>query len=406
MKSISELLRLNRGKSELHLLFITAAIGQACALAMGLWLEQKLLESSTTWAMTQKIQSSGGSALPDTQMPAPEDALVPGSSVGFTVKIIVFLWVCFSQAVIAYLVLSRWNAIRVRQQTADANAFAKQNHDLVRTRDAVIFGLAKLAESRDPDTGHHLERIALYSTRLADAMRRHPRFANEITPTFLKLQGISSALHDIGKVGVEDAILLKPGRLTDSERLKIQQHTLLGGDCIEQIESRLGASNFLEMAREIALYHHERWDGTGYPNGLVAEQIPLAARIISVADVYDALSVRRVYKKAFSHEKCVRIIREGAGTQFDPQIVEVFLQIESQFRQFALEMSDQIVVDDAESEENGCMTAEQEQFLARLIVSEKYCTVDTLLVPAGGNVDLESTESTPDIRDSSSGEPT
>jgi HD-GYP domain-containing protein (c-di-GMP phosphodiesterase class II) len=390
MNFISEIFRANRRKSDLHLLFIAAAIGQALALAMGLWLEQKLIDSSAAWTKSQQAVSAHASAEPHNPLADSTDEILTGGSVLMTVKVIAFFWICVSQVIIAYLILARWNTARMQQQTADANAFAKQNHDLVRTRDAVIFGLAKLAESRDPDTGHHLERIALYSTRLADAMRRHPRFASEITPTFLKLVGISSALHDIGKVGVEDAILLKPGRLTDIERQKIQQHTLLGGDCIEQIESRLGASNFLEMAREIALYHHERWDGTGYPTGLAAEQIPLAARIIAVADVYDALSVRRVYKKAFSHDKCVRIIREGAGTQFDPHVVEVFLEIEAEFRRCAEEMSDQIIAgDDPDADETAVMTPEQEQFLARLIVSEKYCTVDTLLVPAGAHNDSE-----------------
>ncbi|MDB5390541.1 MAG: rpfG 4 [Planctomycetaceae bacterium] len=393
MNFVTDLLRLNRGKSNLHALFVMAALGQALALAMGLWLEQKLIDSSAAWKITQHSNQNTESGTSGGLVPTTADEVITESSSLFNVKLIVFLWICIAQAVIAYLILARWNTARALQQAADANAFAKQNHDLVRTRDAVIFGLAKLAESRDPDTGHHLERIAIYSTRLADAMRRHPHFASEITPSFLKLLGISSALHDIGKVGVEDAILLKPGRLTDSERQKIQQHTLLGGDCIEQIESRLGASNFLEMAREIALYHHERWDGTGYPKGLVAEQIPLAARIIAVADVYDALSVKRVYKNAFSHEKCVRIIRDGAGTQFDPYVVEVFLQIEAQFRQCAEEMSDLIVTDEVrDPDPTAVMTPEQEQFLARLIVSEKYCTVDTLLEPAGRTEAIEATK--------------
>ncbi len=190
--------------------------------------------------------------------------------------------------------------------------------DLLRTRDAVIFGLAKLAESRDPDTGNHLERIAVYSTRLATVLRRNPRYRRHLTPAFVKLIGISSALHDIGKVGIEDSILLKPGQFEEQERLVMHMHAAIGGKCIREIESRLGRSNFLQMAREIAFCHHERWDGRGYPDGLAGEEIPLAARIVAVADVYDALATKRVYKAAFPHGKCVEMIRAEAGKQFDP----------------------------------------------------------------------------------------
>ena len=207
--------------------------------------------------------------------------------------------------------------------------------DLLRTRDAVIFGLAKLAESRDPDTGNHLERIAVYSTRLATALRRNPRYRRQLTSAFVKLIGISSALHDIGKVGIEDSILLKPGQFEEQERLVMQMHAVIGGKCIREIESQLGRSNFLQMAREIAFCHHERWDGSGYPKGLAGEEIPLAARIVAVADVYDALATRRVYKAAFPHRKCVEMIRAEAGKQFDPAVVDAFLEVEAEFRAIA-----------------------------------------------------------------------
>jgi hypothetical protein len=404
MNLMSDVFRLSRAKSSFHKLLVTAVIAQALALALGLWLEQKLIDSSATQIHSRLriVRSGQGSG----EAPQGEDREQKLSEAGasqitsnrLAFKFIVFAWICVFQSVIAYLVLARWNAIRDRQNAADANAYAKQNHDLVRTRDAVIFGLAKLAESRDPDTGHHLERIATYALRLATAMQRHPCFAEEITSRFLKLLGVSSALHDIGKVGVEDAILLKPGRLTEEERQKIQRHTLLGGECIKQIESRLGSSNFLEMAREIALYHHERWDGTGYPKRLAGEQIPLAARIIAVADVYDALSVVRVYKKAFSHHKCVRMIFDGAGTQFDPRIVEVFLSIEAEFQQCAEEMSDYREADfEPDSSDGAVMTPQQEQLLARLIASDKFCTVDTLLVPAGNCENLNTMIYSPDF---------
>lgn len=376
------------GRHDLRLLFTLAVIGQAVALGIGLWLEQQLLDASSHFAATakvaQEVPEDGSKATAEFRTTLLKRWM---NDYQTTIKFTAFIWICCSQAAIAYLIMSRWHTSRLRQETADARVFAQQNQDLLRTRDAVIFGLAKLAESRDPDTGHHLERIALYSNRLADAMRRHPRFASEITPTFMKLLGVSSALHDIGKVGVPDAILLKPGRLNETERLKIQQHALFGGRCIEQIESRLGSSNFLVMAREIALYHHERWDGSGYPYGLKRTEIPLAARIIAVADVYDALSVRRVYKEPFPHDKCVSIIREGAGTQFDPQIVEIFLQIESEFRKYAMEMSDVSFSDTHVDGQPRVMTPEQERLLERVMTAERFCTRDAQLVAAMSGAD-------------------
>ena len=166
--------------------------------------------------------------------------------------------------------------------------------------------------------------------------------------------GISSVLHDIGKVGLEDTVLLKPGRLTDAERKQMQQHTLVAGDCLKEIELRLGASNFLQTAREIALHHHERWDGTGYPTGLAGEAIPLAARIVSIADVYDALRSKRVYKHSFPHEECVQAIRDGAGTQFDPELVEVFLEIETEFAAIARRFANEVAAKGERLGSNDC----------------------------------------------------
>lgn len=385
------LFRSDRGKADLHLLFLAAVAGQALALAVGLWVEQRLLDSSEIWTQSSHATDPaiGNSGERAASGESTEDFLTEISPV-VTAKLIAFIWIFCTQSLIAFLVVARWNTIRERRRVADANAFARQNHDLVRTRDAVIFGLAKLAESRDPDTGHHLERIALYATRLAEAMRRRAHFSSQITQTFLKSLGISSALHDIGKVGVEDSVLLKPGNLTAAEREKVQRHTVLGAECIEQIESRLGASNFLAMAREIALCHHERWDGAGYPNGLAGEQIPLAARIISVVDVYDALSVRRVYKEPFGHEKCVQLIREGAGSQFDPQIVDVFLEIEADFHQLAREMSDSSPKeDDVETAGLPAMTSEQEQILTQIVSAEEFCLPDAELISTGAAVNPE-----------------
>jgi response regulator RpfG family c-di-GMP phosphodiesterase len=269
---------------------------------------------------------------------------------------ITFVWVAGLQSAVAYLIFSRVQTEYCEQRKSAGHYSLQREKDLTRTQHAIIFGLAKLAESRDPETGQHLDRIAHYSTRLSIAMRRLPKYRDQITPAFIRLIGVSSALHDIGKVGVEDQILLKPGALDDDERLRMQLHTRLGSDCIQEIETQLGTLNFLQMAREIALYHHERWDGQGYPTGLAGEEIPLAARIVAIADVYDALSVRRVYKSAIPHEECVDIIRREAGKQFDPDLVEVFLSIADEFsviaRQFSehLESGQEVPAERAEAE--------------------------------------------------------
>jgi HD-GYP domain-containing protein (c-di-GMP phosphodiesterase class II) len=302
------------------------AAGQAACLAAGLWIQQRLLSA----VAAQQAQSGTVAANPSSGSSSTVDAANL-----LAVHLLTFCWIAGLQGLAGWLLLTRMQGEQDREKNRSLEESLRQARELVRTRDAVIFGLAKLAESRDPDTGHHLERIALYSTRLASALRRHPRYHRIVTASFVRSIGISSALHDIGKVGVEDSILLKPGPLTAEERKRIEEHTGYGGDCIRQIQQRIGDPTFLEMAREISLYHHERWDGTGYPDGLSREQIPLAARIVAIADVYDALSVRRVYKAPFPHEACVAKIRSEAGKHFDPELVDVFLSIQSQFREIA-----------------------------------------------------------------------
>jgi putative two-component system response regulator len=208
--------------------------------------------------------------------------------------------------------------------------------ELLTTQKAVIYGLAKLAESRDNDTGDHLARIQLYVTILAKSLRKHHP---EIDDEFIKNLTLASSLHDIGKVGVPDAILLKQGRLTSAERGIMELHTVIGGDCLSSIQSQLGGNDFLEMAREIAYYHHERWDGTGYPRGRKEETIPLCARIVSVADVYDALRTKRPYKQPIPHLESRGIILGGTGTQFDPEVVNAFLENENEFERISAECS-------------------------------------------------------------------
>jgi putative two-component system response regulator len=204
----------------------------------------------------------------------------------------------------------------------------RRTDSLMRTKNAVIFGLAKLAESRDSDTGEHLERISLYSTHLA---RAHSKKTTEITPECIESIGLASSLHDIGKVGVPDRVLLKPGKLTPEERIEIQAHAQIGEACLQAIDEKLQSDRFLFLAKEIAAFHHEKWDGSGYPYSLKREEIPISARIVAVADVYDALRSKRPYKNPLSHTEACKILAEGACTHFDPDIIDSFISVNREF---------------------------------------------------------------------------
>ncbi len=203
------------------------------------------------------------------------------------------------------------------------------------TRDLMIFALAKLAESRDPDTGAHLERVQAYAQVLARDLLDHPSAGHAVDPSFANLIYRTSPLHDVGKVAVPDAVLLKPGRLTDDEMAVMRTHTTNGAFTLRAAASRCPGADFLQMAIQIAESHHEKFDGTGYPHGLSGADIPLAARVTAVADVYDALTSRRVYKPAFSHERARDIIVADAGTHFDPRLVEAFARHEAAFVEIA-----------------------------------------------------------------------
>ena len=198
-------------------------------------------------------------------------------------------------------------------------------------RSATILGLAKLAEYRDEGTGTHLERIREYARILAVQLANNPNFADRIDQQYIDDIYQSSILHDIGKVGTPDALLLKPGELTEEEFDIIKRHTLMGGNALKAIESQIEGKSFLAMGKEIAYNHHEKWDGSGYPRGLKGEEIPLSARIIAVADVYDALTTKRFYKAAYSHEKAKSMIIRLKGRHFDPEIVKAFVAIEAEF---------------------------------------------------------------------------
>jgi response regulator RpfG family c-di-GMP phosphodiesterase len=199
-------------------------------------------------------------------------------------------------------------------------------------RMATILALAKLAEYRDDDTGKHLERIREYSRIIAEEMANKPNYIDYITEVYVVDIYHSSILHDIGKVAIPDAILLKPGKLTPDEFEIIKRHSALGGDILTAIEAKIEGQTFLALAKEIAYYHHEKWNGAGYPKGLKGDQIPLSARIVALADVYDALTSERIYKKAITHSEAIKIITNEKGKQFDPDIVDSFLARKDEFK--------------------------------------------------------------------------
>ncbi|MBF0544966.1 MAG: two-component system response regulator [Candidatus Riflebacteria bacterium] len=214
-----------------------------------------------------------------------------------------------------------------------------RTEELLQTRDITIFTLASLAELRDNETGDHIKRTQYYvkaiSKKLAEIF---PEFTPFLDEENIDLLYKSAPLHDAGKVGIRDSILLKPGKLTAEEFTIMKTHTTIGRDAIVRGATEMGlekVSSFLQTARDIAYSHHEKWDGSGYPENLSGESIPLSGRIMALCDVYDALISKRVYKPPFPHEKAVQIIREGSGTHFDPRIVETFMRMEKEFLNIA-----------------------------------------------------------------------
>lgn len=208
-------------------------------------------------------------------------------------------------------------------------------------QDVTIHAMASLAETRDSETGNHIRRTSHYLKALAEQVRHLPRFRAFLTDKTIELLFKTAPLHDIGKVGIPDHILLKPGRFEPHEMAIMKTHTTLGRDAILAAERELGIEvDFLKYAKEIAYSHHEKWDGTGYPLGLAGEQIPISARLMALADVYDALISCRIYKDGMRHEDAVKIIAEGRGTHFDADIVDAFLRIQDQFQAISSRYAD------------------------------------------------------------------
>ena len=224
----------------------------------------------------------------------------------------------------------------------DQNSFlelevAKRTAEIMAIQDVTIHAMASLAETRDNDTGNHIRRTQHYVKLLAEKLRFHPRFSHFLDDNkIIEILFKSAPLHDIGKVGIPDKILLKPGKFEPEEFEIMKAHPALGRDAILQAEHELGIDvPFLKYAKEIAYCHQEKWDGSGYPQGLSGDNIPISARLMAVADVYDALISRRVYKEGMSHAQAVQIIKDGKGHHFDPDMVNAFLELQDEFQAIA-----------------------------------------------------------------------
>jgi response regulator RpfG family c-di-GMP phosphodiesterase len=220
-------------------------------------------------------------------------------------------------------------------------SLSARDSDLVHARNALVLALAKLVEHRHTETGTHLMRLQRYTRALAEEAAVVPGFAGQIDPHFIQMLECCAPLHDIGKVGLPDHILLKPGKLDPDERILMQTHTVIGAETLQEVARHHGASLvFLQMAIDIARHHHERWDGTGYPDRLSGADIPLSARLVAVADVYDALRSRRVYKPALAHEAALQIMLEGSPGHFDPALLPILKRCGPRFNQIHRELTD------------------------------------------------------------------
>jgi putative two-component system response regulator len=246
-------------------------------------------------------------------------------------------------------VLARVNThLKLRLAQESLNRFNNQLQDLVaqqveeinQSQLAMIFALAKLSHTRDDDTGLHLERVQHLCKILSTSLAEEPEFARDITPAFIAAMYHASPLHDVGKVGIRDAILLKPGKLSDQEFAIMKTHTTIGAATLESVFWQYPNNQFIAIGIEIAKYHHEKWDGSGYPEGLSNLAIPLSARIMSVVDVYDALRSRRPYKEPFSHQTAMDIIIEGNGKAFDPNVVQGIIKVQKEFDALHSQLAD------------------------------------------------------------------
>jgi len=239
-----------------------------------------------------------------------------------TVQVVLFVvtWGCFL-VLAGALVGNQQEKIQGEQaRLEELNAEMQvANERLERARVETVLGMATLSEYRDRSTGLHLQRVSQLCSVLAEELRRTPSLKDYITDDYVEDLVLSAVLHDIGKVAISDSILLKPGRLTEEEFEEVKAHTLVGGNALDSVEKRMDGRSFFTLGKQIAYCHHERWDGKGYPRGLSGEDIPLSARIVAVADTYDAITTDRVYRAALPHEEAMRRILKASSTQFDPR---------------------------------------------------------------------------------------
>lgn len=240
-----------------------------------------------------------------------------------------------------HLALKKSRDVLEKQNHFLDDEIQRRTKDISIVQEASIMAMAALAEIRDNETGRHLQRTKLYIKELVEYIGQFEKFKKELSPIKTKLIILSSPLHDIGKVGIPDNILLKPGPLTKEEHDIMKKHTILGRNVIMRVEKLIGGvETFLSCARGIAYSHHEKWDGSGYPQGLSGIDIPLAARLMAIVDAYDAITSKRVYKEAISHEKAVSIITADSGKHFDPDVVIAFLALKEQFRSISEKQPD------------------------------------------------------------------
>jgi putative two-component system response regulator len=208
----------------------------------------------------------------------------------------------------------------------------EKTENIMALQDTLLKTIAELVERRDGNTGGHIERTQKYVKVLIDGIEKSGLYSEEIRKLNINLLLQSCQLHDVGKISISDNLLNKPGKLEADEYEEVKKHLIYGEEIISKIAGMSKESDFLNYAKIFAMYHHERWDGTGYPRGLKGSEIPFLGQIMAIADVYDAIVSERPYKKAYTHEDAVRIITEGSGTQFDPALIKVFVNVAEEFK--------------------------------------------------------------------------
>ena len=281
---------------------------------------------------------------------SPED-----EEMGFSVGAVDFIHKPISPPVVnarikTHLKIKQWGDMLNKNKWLEAEIQRRLN-EVHKIQEAFMMVMVSLAEFRDECTGLHIVRTKKYVEMLAEELSKQHKYRDVLTPEVIELWGRSAQLHDIGKIAIPDAILLKPGKLTDEEFEIMKTHTTRGYDILKQAGCLLecdedAKSNFLTCSMEIALYHHEKWNGRGYPSGLAGEDIPLSARLMAVADVYDALRSARPYKAAIPHQKALDILIKDAGSHFDPSVIDAFLRIEKKCEEISIEMMNKVTNED------------------------------------------------------------